>query len=195
MYKQIYLTIALCFTLININAQSISVDRIEEDGKRQIMTETKSFYINQTEFHIGLKAFVNKDSEKWLLLISSNVYLSQDNEVLLKLGNGEIIYLPVNNIMVRKINTPTYAITYDFVTAIYEPTEKNYYSSVYVLSESDMDKIDLHGISKIRISLVEGFKDKEYRNNALGKHLTKSRSNIKNLLKEPVQTKDLYKDF
>lgn len=195
MYKRIYLTIALCFTLININAQSISVDRIEEDGKRQIMTETKSFYIDKSKFHIGLKAFVDQDSEDWLLLISSYLYLSEDTEVLLKLGNGEIIYLPVNNVRASKVNSPTYAVTNDFVTAIYEPTEKNYYSSVYVLSESDMDKIDLYGISKIRISLAEGFKDKEYINNALGKHLTKSRSNIKNLLKEPVQTKDLYKDF
>lgn len=195
MYKKIYLAIALCFTLISLNAQSISVDRIEEDGKRQIMTETKSFYIDQSKFHIGLKAFVDQDSEDWLLLISSYLYLSEDTEVLLKLGNGEIIYLPVNNVRVSKVNSPTYAITYDFVTAIYEPTEKNYYSSVYVLSESDMDKIDLHGISKIRISLVEGFKDKEYRNNTLGKYLTNSRITIKKRLNKPVKTKDLYKDF
>ena len=107
MYKKIYLAIALCFTLISLNAQSISVDRIEEDGKRQIMTETKSFYINQSKFHIGLKAFVDQDSEDWLLLISSYHYLSEDTEVLLKLGNGEIIYLPVNNVRVSKVNSPT----------------------------------------------------------------------------------------
>lgn len=195
MYKRIYLAIALCLTLTCLNAQNISLDRIEEDGRRQIMTQTKSFYIDQTEFYIGLKAFIDQDSEDWLLLISSYLYLSKDTEVLLKLGNGEIIYLPVNNVRVGKVNSPTYAVTNDFVTTIFEPIEKDFYSSVYVLSESNLDKIDLYGISKIRISLVEGFKDKEYRNNSLGKYLTKSRNIIQTLLKEPVKTKDLYKDF
>jgi hypothetical protein len=195
MYKRIYLAIALCFTLTCLNAQNISLDRIEEDGRRQIMTQTKSFYIDQTEFYIGLKAFIDQDSINWVLLISSFLYLPQNTEVLLKLSNGEIIYLPVNNVRVGKVNSPTYAVTNDFVTTIFEPIEKDFYSSVYVLSESNLDKIDLYGISKIRISLVEGFKDKEYRNNSLGKYLTKSRNIIQTLLKEPVKTKDLYKDF
>lgn len=195
MYKRIYVAIALCFTLTCLHAQSIILDRIEEDGSRQIMTKTQSFYIDQTEFYIGLKAFIDQDSEDWLLLISSYHYLSKDTEVLLKLGNGEVIHLKVNNVHVGQVNSPTYAVTNDFVTAIYEPTKKNYYSSVYVLSQTNMDKIDLHGISKIRISLAEGFKDKKYSNNTLGKHLTKSRSVINNLIKEPNSTKDLYQGF
>lgn len=195
MYKQIYLTIALCFTLININAQNISIDQTGEDGIRQIMTQTKAFSIDQSEFNIGLEAFVQQDSKHWFLNIASYLYLSQDNEVLLKLGNDEVIHLKVNNVHVAQVNSPTYAITNDFVTTIYEPVKINLYSSTYVLTESDMDKIDLHGIAKIRISLSDGFRDKVYINNTLGKYITKSRSIINNLIKEPNSTKDLYQGF
>jgi hypothetical protein len=195
MCKKIYVAIALCFTLTCLNAQGIFLDRIEEDGIRQIMTQTKSFSIDQSEFNIGLEVFVQQDTKHWFLMIGSYLYLSQDNEVLLKLGNDEVIHLKVNNVHVGQVNSPTYAVTNDFVTTIYEPTKKNLYLSTYVLTESDMDKIDLHGIVKIRISLADGFRDKVYRNNTLGKHLTKSRSVINNLIKEPNSTKDLYQGF
>lgn len=195
MYKKICIVLALFVTATCINAQNISVDQTDEDGIRQIMTQTKAFSIDQSEFNIGLKAFIDQDSEDWLLLISSYLYLSKDTEVLLKLGNDEVIHLKVNNVHVGQVNSPTYAVTNDFVTTIYEPVKKNLYLSTYVLTESDMDKIDLHGIVKIRISLADGFRDKVYRNNTLGKHLTKSRSVINNLIKEPNSTKDLYQGF
>lgn len=195
MYKKICIVLALFVTATCINAQNISVDQTDEDGIRQIMTQTKAFSIDQSEFNIGLKAFIDQDSEDWLLLISSYLYLSKDTEVLLKLGNDEVIHLKVNNVHVGQVNSPTYAVTNDFVTTIYEPVKKNLYLSTYVLTESDMDKIDLHGIVKIRISLADGFRDKVYRNNTLGKHLTKSRSVINNLIKEPNSTRDLYQGF
>lgn len=177
MNRIFFLIILLVYSFVNSNAQKIYVDRIENDGRRQIMTVTKNFSINGAEYYIGMKVFETSYSKDWLLLISSFYYIPNSSEILLKLGNDEIIYLPVNNVNVGKV------------------AEADYYSSVYELSKTNMDKIDSYGITKIRISNGVEFRDKTYKNNSLGKFLTKCRKNIKNRLEEPMKSKGLFDNF
>ena len=93
--------------------------------------------------------------------------------MLLKLGNGDIVYLPVNNVHVGKVTMPSYGVTIGTITSITPSTQADYYSSVYELKEEDMNKIDIYGISKIRISNGVEYFDKKYRSNSLGKFLNK----------------------
>ena len=195
MSRIICFIILLGFISINLNAQKISVDRIETDGSHQIMTKTKDFTIDGTKYSFGMKVYETSFSKDWLLLISSYHYISNSTEVLLKLGNDDIIYLPVNNVNVGKVTMPGYGVTIGTITSISPTRQVDYYSSVYELKEEDMNKIDTYGITKIRISNGVEYLDKTYKNNSLGKFLTKCRKNINKRLEHPLKSKNLFDDF
>ena len=195
MNRIICFIILLGFTSINLNAQKISVDRIETDGRHQIMTKTEDFTIDGTKYSFGMKVYETSFSKDWLLLISSYHYISNSTEVLLKSGNDDIIYLPVNNVNVGKVTMPGYGVTIGTITSISPTRQVDYYSSVYELKEEDMNKIDTYGITKIRISNGVEYLDKTYKNNSLGKFLTKCRKNINKRLEHPLKSKNLFDDF
>jgi hypothetical protein len=185
----------LGYSFINLNAQQISIDRMENDGKHQIMTESKNFSIDGIRFQIGMKVYETSYTKDWVLLISSYNYISNSTEVLLKLGNDEVIYLPVNNVNIGKVTMSGYGVTIGSITSISPARQVNYYSSVYELKEEDMNKIDTYGITKIRISNGVEYLDKTYKNNSLGKFLTKCRKNINKRLEHPLKSKNLFDDF
>ncbi len=196
MNKVIIMILLLIIPLLNLNSQSISVDRIEKDGKHQIMTNTKDFFVDGRNYSFGMKVFETETKIDWLLLISSKYNISNSSEVLLKLENDEILYLPVNNVHIAKIKKPAYGITFGNVTTFHPEKEVDYYySSVYVLNESDMDKIDTYGIKKIRISDGVKMRDKTYTNNPLGKYLTKCRKIIIKRLENPKNYQNLFDNF
>lgn len=195
MKKLFLLIITLVYSLMILNAQKISVDRIEDDGSHQIMTNTMDFYVGGRIYSFGMKVFETTHSNNWLLLISSKFKISNDSKVLFKLGNDEILYLPVNNVHIGKISKPAYGVTIGNITTFHPETEIEYYSSVYELSETDMDKIDTHGIKKIRISNGAEIRDKTYTNNPLGKFLMRCRKNIKKRLENPLTPTNLFDGF
>ena len=90
---------------------------------------------------------------------------------------------------------PSYGVTIGTITSITPSTQADYYSSVYELKEEDMNKIDIYGISKIRISNGVEYFDKKYRSNSLGKFLTKCRKSIKKRLDNPLKSGDIFDDF
>lgn len=195
MNRIIFFIILLGLTSINLSAQKISVDRIEEDGSHQIMTNTMDFYVGERIYSFGMKVFETTHSNNWLLLISSKFNISNNCKVLFKLGNGEILYIPVNNVHIGKIKKPAYGVTIGNITTFHPETEIEHYSSVYELSETDMDKIDTHGIKKIRISNGSEIRDKTYTNNPLGKFLTRCRKIIKKRMENPITPKNLFDDL
>ena len=195
MNRIIFFTILLGLIFIDLKAQKISVDRIEADGTHQIMTNTEDFVIGGTKYSFGMKVLESSFSKEWFLLISSFLYISDYTNVLLKLGNGDIVYLPVNNVHVGKVTMPSYGVTIGTITSITPSTQADYYSSVYELKEEDMNKIDIYGISKIRISNGVEYFDKKYRSNSLGKFLTKCRKSIKKRLDNPLKSGDIFDDF
>lgn len=153
--KNIVLFVAMllfssCSTLM------ISVDRIEHNGDRQVMSETKSVNIEGASYSIGLKAYQNPYTLNidWLLLVSSFYYIPDDGAVLLKLGNHETICLPVNNRNVGEVNMPSYGTSTSY--------KRDYYSSVYSLSEKDLANIAQHGILKIRISSKNVYRERSW---------------------------------
>ena len=89
MNRIIFFIILLGLTSINLSAQKISVDRIEEDGSHQIMTNTMDFYVGERIYSFGMKVFETTHSNNWLLLISSKFNISNNCKVLFKLVTFE----------------------------------------------------------------------------------------------------------
>lgn len=196
-YLRTILAILLLVCAVPSFAQEVSVDRIEEDGRHQIMTEGKNFNIGGVRYNICMKVYESAYSKDWCLLISSLSYISKYSaRVLLKLDNDDIIDLPVNNVHVGKLTTmPSYGVTTGSIT-FYSPTkEADYYSSVYGLSTDDLDKIENHKIVKIRFSDGTDFRDKEFESNSLGKFLRKCHKNIQERIDNPLKEKSIYDGF
>ena len=105
--KQLFIYLCILCAFIT-NAQSISVDRIESDGKHQIMTSTKGFKIGDIKYEFGLKIYEDGYNVDWLLLVSSFNPIPENTTILLKLYNEEVIELSANNVHTGDVTSPGY---------------------------------------------------------------------------------------
>lgn len=99
-----------------------------------------------------------------MLLISSFNEIPNDGTLLIKLGNDEVLTLPVNNVHIGDVDVSGFYGYYKKV---------DHYSSVYVMCQSYFDKIKEYGIKKVRISTPYSYRDKTFIGNSLGNHITK----------------------
>ncbi len=194
------LIIFLCLIWgLSVDAQSISVDRIESDGRHQIMTSTKDYKIGGIKYSFGLKIYEDRYDTNWLLLVSSFNTIPDNTIILMKLKDGDIIELPVNNVHTGDITLPGYVYNIGKIGYVSPSSSATYYSSVYVISPADLIRIETHGIEKIRIGNSVQFVDKEWSNNALGKYLTKCRKKILERLEKSKnknkESRSFYDDF
>lgn len=176
-------------------AQEVRIDRIEDDGTRQIMTSSKNFVIDNESFSICLKLYESDYPYEYIFLISSYKSIPEQSEVLIKLGNDEIINLPCNNVHEGSVTAGGYALTYGNFTSISPAREVSYYSAVFVLDAYELDKIEEYGIKKIRIFNGIQTLDKEFKKNQLGKFLIKSRKLILERLKNKPTQHNPYEGF
>ena len=164
--------ILIFFSLVTIvsSAQSglfdiISVDRIEDDGRRQVMADDLEMRFDGAKYSITLKAYSNGESVDWALLFSSFYYIPDNAIVLIKLKDETVMEFPVNNVNVGSIALPARSYTIGS-TIMTEPSrEQDYYSAYFVISPEQMDTIVSKRVSKIRITTNATY---EYRENTIG---------------------------
>ena len=182
-------------------AQKIFVDRIETDGRRQVMATTKEYSVDDKDFNFCLKVFEGSDRRDWLLLVSSYAPMSMESVLLLKLWNEAILRLNVNNIKVDTETKPAYAATIGSmtttigsmtatigsITTIHPSKDVNYYYSVYELTPEEIEYMGKYGIKKIRIANGEKVWDKEFRFDSLGAYLSRSYKKILKQLETPIK--------
>lgn len=193
-------------------AQKIYVDRIETDGRRQVMATTKEYSVDDKDFNFCLKVFEGSDRRDWLLLVSSYAPMSMESVVLLKLWNEAILRLNVNNIKVDTETKPAYAATIGSmtttigsmtatigsITTIHPSKDVNYYYSVYELTPEEIEYMGKYGIKKIRIANGEKVWDKDFRFDSLGAYLSRSYKKILKQLETPIkkdEKKSLFDGF
>lgn len=197
--KQLIIIFLCLISGLFVSAQSISVDRMEPDGKHQIMASTKDFKIGGIKYSIGLKLYEDEYNTDWLLLVSSFNTIPDNTVILLKLYDGEVIELPVNNVHTGDVTFPGYVYNIGKIGYVSQSSSATYYSSVYVISPADLIRIETHGIEKIRIGNNIQFVDKEWSNNSLGKYLTKCRKKILERLEKSKnkskESRSFYDDF
>ena len=175
MKKLLVFLCVLC--TVTTYAQSISVDRIESDGRHQIMTSTKDYKIGGIKYSFGLKIYEDRYDTDWLLLVSSFNTIPDNTIILMKLKNGDVIELPVNNVHTGDITLPGYVYNIGKIGYVSPSSSATYY----------------------RIGNNLQFVDKEWSNNALGKYLTKCRKKILERLekskKKNKKSQSFYEDF
>lgn len=182
-------------------AQKIYVDRIETDGRRQVIATTKEYSVDDKDFNFCLKVFDGSDRRDWLLLVSSYAPMSMESVLLLKLWNEAILRLNVNNIKVDTETKPAYAATIGSmtttigsmtatigsITTIHPSKDVNYYYSVYELTPEEIEYMGKYGIKKIRIANGEKVWDKDFRFDSLGAYLSRSYKKILKQLETPIK--------
>lgn len=191
----------LLLSVICVFAQKIYVDRIETDGRRQVMATTKEYSVDDKDFNFCLKVFEGSDRRDWLLLVSSYAPMSMESVLLLKLWNEAILRLNVNNIKVDTETKPAYAATIGSmtttigsmtatigsITTIHPSKDVNYYYSVYELTPEEIEYMGKYGIKKIRIANGEKVWDKDFRFDSLGAYLSRSYKKILKQLETPIK--------
>lgn len=172
-------------------AQKIFVDRIETDGRRQVMATTKEYSVDDKDFNFCLKVFEGSDRRDWLLLVSSYVPMSMESVLLIKLWNEAILRLNVNNIKVDTETKPAYALTIGSITTsittIHPSKDVNYYYSVYELTPEEIEYMGKYGIKKIRIANGEKVWDKDFKFDSLGAYLSRGYKKILKQLETPIK--------
>lgn len=182
-------------------AQKIYVDRIETDGRRQVMATTKEYSVDDKDFNFCLKVFESSDRRDWLLLVSSYAPMSMESVLLLKLWNEAILRLNVNNIKVDTETKPAYAATIGSmtttigsmtatigsITTIHPSKDVNYYYSVYELTPEEIEYMGKYGIKKIRIANGEKVWDKDFKFDSLGAFLSRGYKKILKQLETPIK--------
>ena len=182
-------------------AQKIYVDRIETDGRRQVMATTKEYFVDDKDFKFCLKVFESSDRRDWLLLVSSYAPMSMESVLLLKLWNEAILRLNVNNIKVDTETKPAYAATIGSmtttigsmtatigsITTIHPSKDVNYYYSVYELTPEEIEYMGKYGIKKIRIANGEKVWDKDFKFDSLGAYLSRGYKKILKQLETPIK--------
>ena len=185
----------LLLSVSSVFAQKIFVDRIETDGRRQVMATTKEYSVDDKDFNFCLKVFEGSDRRDWLLLVSSYAPMSMESVLLLKLWNEAILRLNVNNIKVDTETKPAYALTIGSITTstttsittIHPSKDVNYYYSVYELTPEEIEYMGKYGIKKIRIANGEKVWDKEFRFDSLGAYLSRGYKKILKQLETPIK--------
>ena len=193
--KHIFCISLLLLSVSSVFAQKIFVDRIETDGRRQVMATTKEYSVDDKDFNFCLKVFEGSDRRDWLLLVSSYAPMSMESVLLLKLWNEAILRLNVNNIKVDTETKPAYALTIGSITTstttsittIHPSKDVNYYYSVYELTPEEIEYMGKYGIKKIRIANGEKVWDKEFRFDSLGAYLSGSYKKILKQLETPIK--------
>lgn len=182
-------------------AQKIYVDRIETDGRRQVMATTKEYFVDDKDFKFCLKVFEGSDRRDWLLLVSSYAPMSMESVLLIKLWNEAILRLNVNNIKVDTETKPAYAATIGSmtttigsmtatigsITTIHPSKDVNYYYSVYELTPEEIEYMGKYGIKKIRIANGEKVWDKDFKFDSLGVYLSRGYKKILKQLETPIK--------
>lgn len=199
--KHIFCISLLLLSVSCVFAQKIFVDRIETDGRRQVMATTKEYFVDDKDFKFCLKVFEGSDRRDWLLLVSSYAPMSMESVLLLKLWNEAILRLNVNNIKVDTETKPAYAVTIGSmtttigsrtatigsITTIHSSKDVNYYYSVYELTPEEIEYMGKYGIKKIRIANGEKVWDKDFRFDSLGAYLSRSYKKILKQLETPIK--------
>lgn len=210
--KHIFCISLLLLSVSCVFAQKIYVDRIETDGRRQVMATTKEYFVDDKDFKFCLKVFEGSDRRDWLLLVSSYAPMSMESVLLIKLWNEAILRLNVNNIKVDTETKPAYAATIGSmtttigsmtatigsITTIHPSKDVNYYYSLYELTPEEIEYMGKYGIKKIRIANGEKVWDKDFKFDSLGAYLSRGYKKILKQLETPIKKdkkKNLFDGF
>ena len=193
--KNLILFLSIFFTSINFCfAQKITVDRIEDDGRRQVMCSSKDEELDDVKYSFSVKAFEKYGIIDWCLLVSSFNYISDNAILLIKLGNNEVLEIPINNLNIDTVHMPSYSYSIGNIAYHTPSSDAEYYCALFAPTKLQWSNIEQYGIIKIRISSRSSYNEKVWKKDKLGKFIAKSRAKIAERL-NTTRVNSIYNDF
>ncbi len=193
MKQKLLIFLFLCFS-INSFSQEIALDRIENDGRRQLMSSAMEVELDDAEYRFIVKGYERSGLIEWILLVSSYYIIPKNAVLLIKLGNNDTRSIPINNLHVGKVSTPSYSLLIGNIAYNTPSNNVDYYSAVFDLSEEQFNEIEKYGIIKVRISSQNSYREKVWRKDKLGKFIAKCRANMAERF-ATTRVKSIYEDF
>ncbi len=192
----IYILIAILSSCSVPN--KVIFDRVEEGGVRHIGSRALEAKIDNATYSFSLAVFSGPKSRYYCLLISSLWRIEENNLVLLKIGNGEIIKLISDNINKGQVDWPSYSpiIGGNSYSGVLTTKKTDYYVSIYSLDHNVLKKIEEHGVYKIRIEFANSYKEQIWKSDKLGKYLEKAHKLLESQLQRLSNSgKSIEQDF
>ena len=181
----------MLFVLLNAcSTTKITWDKIQKDDIRHIGTEGLDMKIDDAFYRFSLTSFSDSNYKEYFLLINSTSRIENKSVVLLKLGNDETIKLTSDTIKITKVDWPVYnpivggTRPYTLITK----EKVDYYASIYLLKEDVLEKIEQHGILKIRIEYKDTYKEKSWNIDMLGIFIKDCHESIERKLRKSPDT-------
>lgn len=196
--KKFLFILLFSITVSTAYSQKVYFDRIERDGDRHIGAGKKEESLNDAKYNFSLTVFANTYEKQYYLLVSSLYTIDDDCVILLRLGNEDVKYLPINNANKSQIDWPSAQPIYgsNGVSWAYGTQKADYYVGLFYLSDSDLNDIETHGIKKIRIKFYGRYFEKSWKKDKMGKYLKKCHEKIEEqLLKPHESSKSFFEDF
>lgn len=159
--KKVLFLILIFISATNTFAQKILVDRVEDLlGFRQVLCTAKSETLDGWKYDFGLSAWdkLNSDSDElvYTIIVVSNCPIPNEGNLVFKLDNDDII-------------SPKFLSTTDNATTIGTLTR-----TVFTIDKTDLDKLAIHGIVKMRVSNTTSYNEKNWKKDKMGKWLYNS---------------------
>lgn len=186
------LILILVFTTLSIilRAQSIYADQIIPNGLRQISCTGTEIEIAGGKYTFFLTAATGDGGSIWGMLVGSELFIAEDAELLMKFDNDEVIHLHADQVNVSALTTPEHYITYHNggISETYvEPSrDRDYYVSIFKLSEDQVSLLENHTVKKIRISLGRTYLEETSGLKKLSRGLSKSVKLIRERMSRPM---------
>lgn len=194
--KKLIFILIIFFIPFTSFAQYIEFDWVEHDGRRQITSYERKEIFYGTKYNISLNAVEKNNIVDYCLLVSSYNFIPDNAKILIKLKSNEIIELYAND---RIIESDTSIVSWSYIigNSVFSTSKsiksKDVYVGVFDITEEQLEKIKIFGITKLRISSRTSFYEKLYKKNNLGKFLTHCWYYIDQRLKTDV--KSIYEGF
>lgn len=158
------------------------------------MCSSKEEKLDGAKYDFLVKAYEKDGIIDWCLLVSSFNYIPDNAILLLKLGNSDILNIPINNLHIGKINMPSFSYMVGNIALTSPSGTADHYCAIFSPTSDQWLDIEKHGIIKVRISSHSSFNEKSWKKDKLGKYIEKSRQIIKKRL-TTTTVKSIYTDF
>lgn len=188
--KRIFLLLLLIHGVLAVNAQMLSVDKVENDGSRILISNEYSIYSKMgltTTYFAKFRLGCISTQDSILYQINLNIsegklQIEEGRKILFKFDDGSIMEL--SNIKRIGPTDYTYSVSQYGTTYYVHPT--------YSITEKQIQQIINGNVVKVRIEHDLDVVDKEIKKNKFSKHLKEAFNNISKALQK---NKDIYSDF
>lgn len=151
----IFLTnIFICYS------QKIELERVEDDGRRQLMSSPFKVKLDGKKYEFRIKAYEKSGNIDWGILVSSKNYIPENAVLLLSLSNKDNLEIPIGG-----YDTSSGSVSYGSGGMIYSPDLRliSHYFAYFPLTEQQCLDIENYGIARVRISSRDLYNEKGWK--------------------------------